>query len=123
MLCADGDLTKLGKSDQILRAVTDWGDAAADWLWRHRKEVTTGVLLTSFLADPRPFLEAGTQVTGIIASAAIQPVASTFPWLILSLLMSAVGLVAVWIWRVPRTAKSVMLRVLAKVVGRFLFSK
>lgn len=120
---ADGELTKLGKSDDILRAVADGGDACVAWLWKHRTALTTTAVLTGFLVNPRPYLEAGTELTGIVAESAVQPVVSSvagaFPWLLVSVVLSAAGLAAVWIWRVPRTAKSVMLKAAAKVARRF----
>ena len=108
MMVADGQLAKLGRSDELLGVIAKFGDAGAEFVWKHKGALTVGTGLAAFLAAPDSFITGGKDIASIAADAAIKPVvtaaAESTPWFALaSLLGLAGGLFGgwkLWAWRV-----------------------
>lgn len=56
MMSADGELTKIGRSDELLGVVGKYGDAAMEFIWKNKGALATATVLAAFLADPEPFI-------------------------------------------------------------------
>jgi hypothetical protein len=52
MLMADGELTKVGRAQELLGVVAKYGDPAMDFIWRNKGILAGGATLTAFLANP-----------------------------------------------------------------------
>ena len=74
MLTKDGTLIRIGRQDELLRAIERHGDRALDFVWRHKGALAVGTLLTAFLKDPEPFLAGARELGGGVTHAVAQPV-------------------------------------------------
>ncbi len=50
------------------------GDAVSGWLWRNKGVVATGTVLTTFALQPKPFVEAASNVTTATAEKVVETV-------------------------------------------------
>lgn len=57
MLAEDGALTKLGRQEELLQLVGRRGDAAMEFIWKHKGALAVTAALTAFLANPDPYIE------------------------------------------------------------------
>ena len=71
MLMDEGFLTRTGKADELLAVCGQYGDRAADFIWRNKGALLVGTALAAFLQDPDPFLDG----TRDLASLTVAPVA------------------------------------------------
>ena len=71
MLMDEGFLTRTGKADELLAICGQYGDRAADFIWRNKGALLVGTALAAFLQDPDPFLDG----TRDLASLTVAPVA------------------------------------------------
>jgi hypothetical protein len=115
MMMADGDLAKIGRTEEILEVVAKYGDRATSFIWNQKGALTVGATLTAFLANPETFLHAAEGVTESVAEHALQPlaeipgmavkgVAEGTDWtIVICLVLVAIGCVAaVRFWPKPR---------------------
>lgn len=126
MLFADGHLTKLGRTEELLAVISRFGDTGAEFLWRNKAGLTVGATLTAFLASPEAFIKGGADLAAIAADSVVKPVVTTaaevFPWFTFLGLSGVCCGFVFWIRRVPASLNRVLLRVFARVVKRRLFS-
>jgi hypothetical protein len=64
MMVEDGDLTKIGRTPEVLGVVERFGDRAMQFIWRHKFVLAGGTALAAFLQNPEPFLD-GTQKVAV----------------------------------------------------------
>lgn len=76
MMADDGQLTKIGRTPELLEVVGKHGDRAADFVWRNKGALTVVAALTAFLANPEPFLDGATDITKIVSENAVKPLAN-----------------------------------------------
>lgn len=75
MLSNDGDLARIGRTEELLEVIGRYGDKAADFVWRHKGSLAVGAVLTAFLADPEPFINGVKDLTKIVGESAVKPLA------------------------------------------------
>lgn len=56
IVAQDGLLTATPRSPELLDVIRKHGDAAMDFVWKHKGALTVGAVLASFLADPEAYL-------------------------------------------------------------------
>ncbi len=76
MMAGDGQLAKIGRTQELLEVIAKYGDRAADFVWRNKGALTVGAALTAFLANPKPFLDGAIDITKIVAENVAKPLAS-----------------------------------------------
>lgn len=75
MLAEDGQLARIGRTEELLEVVGKYGDKAADFVWRHKGALMVGAALTAFLADPEPFINGAKDITKFVGESAVKPLA------------------------------------------------
>lgn len=109
-----GELTKIGRTDELLTTVARHGDRAADFIWRNKGALAVATALTAFLADPKPFLDGSrdlAQVVGDVAKEPLREAARNTDWtmVIFALLAALLAMVGVkwrrWLFK-PRAVIS-----------------
>lgn len=76
MMAEDGELAKIGESPELLSVIAKYGDAAMDFVWRHKGALAVGTTLAAFLADPQPFIDGTADITKIVAENVAAPIAA-----------------------------------------------
>ena len=69
----DGDLAQAGRHAELLEVVGRRGDAAADFLWRNKGVLAGGAALTTFLANPEPFLNGTRDIAKVAGDTVVKP--------------------------------------------------
>jgi hypothetical protein len=67
MMDKSGDLTKIGRTSELLEIIGRYGDRAADFIWRNKGALAVAAVLTAFIANPEPFLNGLINVTEFAA--------------------------------------------------------
>ncbi|MFM8470795.1 MAG: hypothetical protein ACKODH_12675 [Limisphaerales bacterium] len=57
MLAEEGALTKLGRQEELLQLVGRRGDAAMEFVWKHKGPLAVTAVLTTFLASPDKYID------------------------------------------------------------------
>jgi len=57
MMHLDGKLTKMGRSNEVLAVVARYGDAALEFIWKHKVTLAGSAALAAFLSDPQKFIQ------------------------------------------------------------------
>lgn len=77
MMAENGELSAIGRSEQLLAVVGRFGNRAMDFIWKNKKPLAVTALLTAFLADPEPFLDGTKELVQSVASNVVTPMAET----------------------------------------------
>jgi hypothetical protein len=75
MMMADGELARIGRTEELLGVVAKYGDPAMDFIWRNKGSLAVGTTLAAFLASPETFLNAAQGMTRIVAENTVRPLA------------------------------------------------
>lgn len=75
MMFQDGDLARLGRTDELLGLVERFGNRALAFIWRHKGALAGGVVLAAFISNPQPYLDGVIQLTDRAGERVIQPIA------------------------------------------------
>jgi hypothetical protein len=75
MMMADGELAKIGRTEELLEVVARYGDRSMDFIWKNKGPLTVGATLTAFLANPEAFLNTAQGVTKTVAENVVRPLA------------------------------------------------
>jgi hypothetical protein len=75
MMMADGELAKIGRTQELLEVVGKYGDPAMNFIWRNKGSLAVGTTLAAFLATPDTFLNAAQGMTRTVAENAVKPLA------------------------------------------------
>jgi hypothetical protein len=73
MLTQGGGLAAIGRTPELLGVVARHGDAAMEFIWRHKAVLAGGAALAAFLANPEPFLDGTNRLVGTVAENAVKP--------------------------------------------------
>jgi len=73
MLAESGELAKIGRTDALLDTIARYGNRGMDFVWKNKKALAVGAVLTAFLADPQPFIDG----TAELADGFARPVVET----------------------------------------------
>jgi hypothetical protein len=76
MLAEDGTLSRIGRSDELLRVVGRYGDRGMNFIWRNKGALLVAATLTAFLAHPEPFIDGSVELTKSAAENIGQPLAN-----------------------------------------------
>jgi hypothetical protein len=75
MLDEAGDLSKIGRTKELLDVVGKYGDAAMDFVWKNKGAMAIAATLTAFLSDPEPFINGTRDVAQTVGSTLVEPLA------------------------------------------------
>lgn len=73
MMVADGDLAKIGRTEELLEVIAKYGDRAVKFVWENKGALAVTATLAAFLADPETFLSAAEGVTVSVVESAVPP--------------------------------------------------
>jgi hypothetical protein len=73
ILAQGGGLATIGRTPELLGVVARHGDAAMEFIWRHKAVLAGTAALTAFLANPEPFLDGTNRLVGTVAENAVKP--------------------------------------------------
>ncbi len=75
MMADEGQLTKIGKTPELLEVVATYGDRAMDFIWKNKGALAVTAALTAFLANPEPFIDGTADITKYVTEGAVRPIA------------------------------------------------
>jgi hypothetical protein len=75
MMMADGELARIGRTEEFLSVVGKFGDKAMRFIWEHKGALAVGTVAAAFLADPEPFINGTKDLAKIAADATVKPLA------------------------------------------------
>lgn len=81
IMTADGDLARIGKTDELLGLIGKYGDSAMDFVWRNKGALFIGANLAAFLANPGPYIDGA---VGLIGKP-LEPIGRNTNWTIVIL--------------------------------------
>jgi hypothetical protein len=73
MMAADGELSKIGRTSEVLDVVGRYGDRAMNFVWRNKGALATATVLATFLHDPQPYIDGGVDLAKTGGEAIIKP--------------------------------------------------
>lgn len=73
MMGLDGELSRIGRTPQLLDAVAKYGDPAMEFVWKHKGALQAAAALTAFLDTPEPYLDGTADITNVVAKSAVDP--------------------------------------------------
>lgn len=76
MMADDGELARIGRSDDLLAVVQSHGDRAMDFIWNNKGALAVSAALARFLADPQPFLDGTEDISKSVVENVGKPIAS-----------------------------------------------
>ncbi len=88
MLAKDGTL-----KPELLDVVRQHGDTACDFIWKNKGSLAVAATLTTFVTSPSEFLNGSAKITGIVADAAVRPIAEIPKVVLAETLGSVTGLI------------------------------
>lgn len=88
MMAKDGTL-----KPELLDVVRQHGDTACDFIWQNKGALAVGATLTTFVTSPEAFLNGSAKLTGIVADAAVRPIAEIPKVVLAETLGSVTGLI------------------------------
>jgi hypothetical protein len=98
MVAADRLLSQPQQSTQLLKLLTQYGDAAMDFVWRNKGPLAASSVMASFLADPKPYIDG---VKELVVDPIATPLIKSVNWTLIAMLVLAV-------FSGPRLIRSVM---------------
>jgi hypothetical protein len=75
MLREGGELTKLGRTDEVLQTVGRFGDRGMDFIWKHKGALAATAVMATFLADPESYISGAKDITKIAVENIARPLA------------------------------------------------
>ncbi len=91
-LVDDGLIVPGQKSEELLGVVGRYGDRAMDFVWRNKGALAVGATLTTFLANPEPYIEGALQLPGALA----EGIASRTNWTVV--ILAAMLFIGFYLW-------------------------
>lgn len=88
MMSTDGELARIGRSDELLDVIGKYGDAAMDFIWRNKGALTITAVLAAFLADPEPFING----TKDLATEVADPITRNTNWTLVIIFFGGIAL-------------------------------
>jgi hypothetical protein len=115
MMVHDGDLARIGRPRELLDVVGNYGDRAADFVWKNKGALAVGVTLVAFLHEPKPFIDGAKDITTVVAQNTVKPIAEeaakqiNWTLVVVLLVLVTAGLLAVRSYR-RRAVHAIQLR-------------
>ena len=79
-MAKNGELTRMGRSDEVLAVIGKYGDSAMNFIWRNKGALFIGTTLAAFLSNPESFLSTGGDITGEVVGNTMETVAQGVNW-------------------------------------------
>lgn len=95
MMAEDGELARIGRTGQLLDTIGRYGDRAMDFVWRNKGALTVAAALTAFLADPKPFVDGGKELSKAVVTPVAEQVARSVDWTVVILVGAGVAVLLV----------------------------
>lgn len=76
MMMLDGELTKIGRTPEILNTVGKYGDRAMNFIWSNKGSLAVSAALAAFLVDPVPFIDGTKDIAKLAAENIAKPIAT-----------------------------------------------
>lgn len=76
MMVENGELAKIGRTSEVMTVIARYGDEAMDFIWRNKAALATTVVLSSFLADPKPYIDGVKDISKMVAETVVTPIAA-----------------------------------------------
>jgi hypothetical protein len=67
MASEGGELTRIGRTPEVLAIIEKYGDKAMQFIWNHKGALAVAATLTAFLAEPEPFINGVKDITQAVA--------------------------------------------------------
>jgi hypothetical protein len=102
MLDEAGDLSKIGRTKELLEVVGKFGDAAMNFIWKNKGALAVAATLTAFLTDPEPFINGTRDIAQTVGTSLVEPMAKEIGrgtnWTLV--IMTLIGIATVYFaWR------------------------
>jgi hypothetical protein len=98
MLHQGGELAAIGRTPDVLGVIARFGDAALDFIWRHKGALAVTAVLATFLADPEPYISGAKELAvevvkplAAVPGAVAEGVANGTDWTVVLLALLAVA--------------------------------
>lgn len=75
MLADEGDLAKIGRTDELLETIGKYGDRSMDFVWKHKGALAVTAVLATFLADPEPYITGAKELATVTVERVVAPIA------------------------------------------------
>jgi hypothetical protein len=75
MMTEEGELAKLGHTNQLLNTVSKYGDSAMNFIWKNKGALAVTGAMVAFLADPKPFIDGTKDIAQVAAENIGKPLA------------------------------------------------
>lgn len=105
IMSGDGELARIGRSDELLGVIGKYGDAAMNFIWKNKGALATATVLAAFLADPEPFINGGKDLAGVLAEKVGEPIIRNTNWTLVIIVFGTLALLYVGLprlWRARR---------------------
>lgn len=73
MLLENGEVAKIGRSEELLEVVAKYGDRAMKFVWENKGALATTAALTAFLGNPEAFINGARDITQIAGETVVKP--------------------------------------------------
>jgi len=93
MMAEAGELSAIGHTPELMQVITRHGDGAMDFIWRNKGALAVGTTLTTFLAQPKAFIDGTNQLASTVGETAVKPLVQETGRAISSLVWALVALV------------------------------
>lgn len=118
ILQQNGDLHRIGRTDELLDVIARFGNPALEFIWHHKGALAVAAVLTRFLADPEPFIRGVESLSAVVADSAVRPVAEIpgkvavaaarqTDWTLVVLILLGMFLVALGLWFLQRQRRNI----------------
>lgn len=94
MMVEGGEMTAIGRSPELMNVIARHGDGAMNFIWRNKGPLAVGTTLTTFLANPEPFINGTNQLASTVAESTVKPIVqetakalSSLIWTVLVLIL------------------------------------
>lgn len=108
MMSADGELKKIGRTEELLGVISRYGDKGMDFVWKNKVALGSVALLAAFLQDPEPYINGIAKPLVSIPGQVASEAAKSVNWTLLgSIAVVFSGVVAfLWVFRMTPRGKS-----------------
>ncbi len=73
MMLADGDLGKIGRTEEVLEVIAKYGNRGAAFVWEQKGALAVGTTLAAFLSRPEAFINGAEKLGGTVAENVAKP--------------------------------------------------
>jgi hypothetical protein len=93
VMMADGHLSRIGRTEELLAVIAKHGERAAAFIWQHKGALAVGATLAAFLANPEPFINGTRDIAKVATDGVVTPVVNGV-FSLLQVALIAIGVLA-----------------------------